>query len=110
MKFDGICAFEPFNAATALRPWRTRAPLRCQSLQCGHGPEAVENERWATAPTCPRSLQCGHGPEAVENGIVYRNHWFAVYLQCGHGPEAVENPVYPAPAVAAYPPSMRPRP
>ena len=36
-----------FNAATAMRPWRTRALtaryLLTLELQCGHGHEAVEN-------------------------------------------------------------------
>ena len=62
-----------FNAATAMRPWRTRrssVPLRqADRLQCGHGHEAVENGKDISARPCAlHQLQCGHGHEAVENG------------------------------------------
>jgi len=42
-----VSNFERFNAATAVRPWRTpeRLPMPrlLSELQCGHGGEAVEN-------------------------------------------------------------------
>ena len=43
-----------FNAATAVRPWRTeRAPVVTggwETLQCGHGGEAVENHEHDCTP------------------------------------------------------------
>jgi len=94
------------------------AALEWHVLQCGHGPETVENvhgrrlrERLKKlASMRPRSgdrgeqdaaawaqatltmLQCGHGPETVENHVpgdrFGQEH---LKLQCGHGPETVEN-------------------
>ena len=113
-----------FNAATARRPWRTTwqtSPRRRHAtLQCGHGPKAVEN-------------RCGSVRNAVQshgrfNAATARRPWrtdkshehepgrhaasmrprpegrgepegLVVYaltqwrLQCGHGPKAVENSV-----------------
>ena len=86
------------------------------SLQCGHGPSAVET--WATVGNTariPLALQCGHGPSAVET--LWPLEWWELdhypsmrprpvsrgdspmiplrltavaALQCGHGPSAVE--------------------
>src|SRR5216683_3200754 len=60
-----------FNAATAVRPWRTTTPqdriARMVALQCGHGGEAVENRFLPIAVCAAFLLQCGHGGEAVEN-------------------------------------------
>src|SRR5581483_11570671 len=65
-----------FNAATALRPWRTVPALLRSApgieLQCGHGSEAVENDgRLDLASLVLIGLQCGHGSEAVENGFMF---------------------------------------
>ena len=62
-----------FNAATAMRPWRTRGgnyvyQVRPRTLQCGHGHEAVENSVGNEYNPAAEQLQCGHGHEAVENG------------------------------------------
>ncbi len=61
-----------FNAATARRPWRTRAGAssapRGALLQCGHGTKAVENASPSdSAKLLYVELQCGHGTKAVEN-------------------------------------------
>ena len=62
-----------FNAATARRPWRTSGSVNsCHApvtLQCGHSPKAVENNRPRTlSGPVSTVLQCGHSPKAVENG------------------------------------------
>ncbi len=86
------------------------------SLQCGHGPKAVENKITRSYSLKVSRLQCGHGPKAVENGPTsptgssagssfnaatarrpWRTHLHTGTrgpqnsLQCGHGPKAVEN-------------------
>ncbi len=105
-----------FNAATAFKPWRTcRAPCQCrrrESLQCGHGLQAVENVatgRWCS--TRISSLQCGHGLQSVENQHGGAGLGQPGRLQCGHGLQAVENvafrPPFPRRSGLA---SMRPRP
>ena len=92
-----LCLRRSFNAATAMRPWRTSADfgvILCGvMLQCGHGHEAVENAA-AEVLACLRirALQCGHGHEAVENPNTLSAYpTGSVALQCGHGHEAVEN-------------------
>ena len=130
-----------FNAATARRPWRTDEarrsmvgarkasmrprpegrgePVHCRdsakrTLQCGHGPKAVENRAgrrraewrfnaatarrpWRTAGTMrPTSLSYaasmrprpeGRGEPATGEAVRAGR----AALQCGHGPKAVEN-------------------
>ncbi len=79
-----------FNAATAVRPWRT--------------PKTWDN------PANPPELQCGHGGEAVENGRAGRAHRsMRQRLQCGHGGEAVENYAKRGARGGGYIASMRPR-
>ncbi len=85
-----------FNAATAMRPWRTSllvAPtIKRSKLQCGHGDEAVENSGSGGGSNCHTPLQCGHGDEAVENDrATLSARSGEALLQCGHGDEAVEN-------------------
>ncbi len=65
-----------FNAATAVKPWRTLRRGEGMGptdgvLQCGHGGEAVENHRFHPL-ACMEGfvLQCGHNGEAVENNAL----------------------------------------
>ena len=88
-----------FNAATAMRPWRTflgdSTHRAASTLQCGHGHEAVENGgEGAEKDAVAQLLQCGHGHEAVENKMLLETATHSSWLQCGHGHEAVENLLY----------------
>ncbi len=109
-----------FNAATAMRPWRTsrkmhwRRPRR--TLQCGHGDEAVENRPQPNSPSLSgidfnaatamrpwRTRRCGRSGcrRRNFNAATAMRPWRTLAeidaeaekkkLQCGHGDEAVEN-------------------
>ena len=85
-----------FNAATAVKPWRTGSAPPIRRLP--HGFNAATAEKpWRTIYfSIPgnkgQELQCGHGGEAVENAaLTFARIRNAYMLQCGHGGEAVEN-------------------
>ncbi len=59
-----------FNSATAVMPWRFNIEIPIEldtdSLQFGHGCDAVEMVLATTGATSTRVLQFGHGCDAVE--------------------------------------------
>src|SRR5215510_1028052 len=76
-----------FNAATALRPWRTKS-ARMQLRESAGFNAATALRPWRTVhppPTAPSpaGLQCGHGTEAVENYSPCTNGLPMSELQCG---------------------------
>ncbi len=117
---DSQPLYHCFNAATASRPWRTRAfPVPGRSakrLQCGHGLSAVENgdvldvrQERLGASMRPRPLGRGE-PRRIHrvrprtrsfNAATASRPWRTLIfdelhaqpnrLQCGHGLSAVEN-------------------
>ena len=91
------------------------------TLQCGHGPSAVETSALSVDAALQMLLQCGHGPSAVETpswmrlrawstsfnaatarqpwrpGVATTGEFTTIDLQCGHGPSAVETWSQPRP-------------
>ncbi len=97
-----------FNAATAMRPWRTPAWAARKSAPRNFN-AATAMRPWRTGSSHRSQhaeivLQCGHGDEAVENNIEGFYRLNNNLLQCGHGDEAVENvaPATPADCAADF--------
>ena len=104
-----------FNAATARRPWRTSARRSPRTRAAGFN-AATARRPWRTfwrhmGCALSGTLQCGHGPKAVENSTTLGRRQAPVdELQCGHGPKAVENVHLRFQRHDVHRASMRPRP
>ena len=104
-----------FNAATAMRPWRTESIFIDFQQPFVSFNAATAMRPWRTGggtPSTPSrcTLQCGHGHEAVENASCGVTTYWCSVLQCGHGHEAVENGGRLTEVAADGSASMRPRP
>ena len=108
----GVCV--GFNAATARMPWRTsgRIGMHSRWLEASMRPRPECRGELSPGAGCRavRTLQCGHGPNAVENSARRPPPPPRGALQCGHGPNSPWRTSCPlAGRHASARASMRPR-